>query len=196
MQRMEELALFRTPLRWRDAWAILVRGRWHMGTEWSEQKLWNLRYWNWVVALADDALSCRTCGSKISSDNPLARYCSTGCRKVAYRRKRSGALTPLEELKEEGLSRLADLRRDIESSHRWVRRKTKSANGPRILVAPDLTGVDHLPGPPSPCGAGCEQTSPCEHTDGSVCLLAGTGRWGNDPEEAEVTQKSSSGSGG
>jgi hypothetical protein len=185
VRRMEEIAFFRAPLRWRDAWAILVRGRWHMGHQWSEKTLWGLRYWNWVLSITEDPSSCKTCGAKIPSDNRLALYCTTACRKVAYRRKRAGENTPLQDLAEEARGRLAELKRDIESSHRWVRRKNKSA-GSRMLIAPDLAAVDHLPGAPEPCGAGCERSSPCTHTDGSVCLLAGTGRWGADlPDDIE-----------
>ena len=183
--RMEELAMFRTPMRWRDAWAVLVRGRWHLGIEWSEKTLWNLRYWNWVLEVCEAPSSCRTCGAKIPSENRLARYCSTACRKVAYRKKRAGSNTPLQDLREQAQQRLSELKRDIESSHRWVRRKTKSSSS-RMLVAPDLTSVDHLPEAPRPCGAGCERSSPCTHTDGSVCLLAGTGRWGAEPGEDEA----------
>lgn len=172
--RLDELARFVAPdVRWRDVWAVIARGeRSDKGRDWSTGLLWSLKRNAWLVDLDDDPTTCRACGGRITGGHALALYCSTACRKVAFRCRSKGTSTPWAQTAAEARAALADWRRQVDLAHRTVRRWERKAEGPLVISPPDWTRFDHLPVLPERCEDRCGGA--CPHTGGGVCLYAST----------------------
>jgi len=172
--RMASLDAYRaTGVEWPVVWAVLARAQCASTIEWANDLFWRLKLWSWVLDTADDRSTCQTCGRLNESTHGRTRYCSGACRKVAHRCKRSGKLTPLQALAERATLELRAVRRELDESVRWLRRRramSKTLN----IVPPDLLAVRNLPMIPQRCGEGCSKGIGCGHT-GGICLFATTG---------------------
>jgi ferredoxin len=119
LKRLPEISNFHTPLAETDAKALVARSE-DKGKMWVERRLWSYRLWSWALSLDHDPKTCRFCGATFEPPRVDAIYCSAKCRVSAHRHKENSPLTQLVKKAEE---ELASLKRDIESSKRWVRRQ-------------------------------------------------------------------------
>lgn len=169
--RLHGLAGFSAPdIHWRDVWVIIARGERAKGRDWAQGLLWSLKRHAWIIALDNESTTCRACGGKIQATHALARYCSTACRKVAFRRRDKGTPTDWQQTVAEANEALAAWRREVGLAQRAMRRWQRT--GPPLIMPPDLTRYDHLPVLPERCQTICGGA--CPHTDGGACLYAAT----------------------
>jgi hypothetical protein len=175
VQRLGELAHYRPQgVVWdTEIWPMMARAEVAKGTRWLQDKLWDLKFASWIIHIDTKPDTCRACGAKIEGAHELSRYCSTACRKVAYRRRAANKPTDWEATVATANETLGVVRETMRHANRWWKHQHQRGQPPAI-APPDLTRIDHLPYTPGRCGQGCDATSTCSHT-GGICLFTGTG---------------------
>jgi hypothetical protein len=170
--RLAEIGSFRSTIPWDELWPLLALAQAEKGIPWLERILWRFRLHQWILALDDDERTCRTCGAMVSPPDPLRRYCSTACRKVAFRRRQGRERTAIEQVVLEAHRDLSRLQIEVDHAQAWMALQRRRK---RILLPPDLLRIDHLPELPARCGAACSESGKTCVATGSVCLYAATG---------------------
>jgi len=160
-------------IKWDAVWAVLAKAQCASTLQWANDLFWRLKLWSWVSEITMERSTCQTCGRRNESEHGRTRYCSAACRKVAHRCRASGKLTPVQALAGRAAGELRIVKKEIDESVRWLRRRraiSKTLN----IVPPDLLQVRNLPVLPQRCGE-CAKGIGCGHT-GGICLFATTTR--------------------
>lgn len=169
-----------TELDWDQVWAIIARELRLHDSNAAAAQLWRLRFASWIVSLAADPRTCRYCGNQIDETlSTRAAYCTTACRKAAFRARQANELSPFDEEVSRSNRTLAELRQQATTSQRALRRWGKMGIS---VEPPDWTALDHVPMLPAPCDGGCD--GPCSRTQG-ICLYAHTTRPVHDATEED-----------
>lgn len=170
-----------TELEWDQVWAIIARELRLRSVSAAGAQLWRLRFASWIVSLDADPRTCRYCGGAIDETLSIrATYCTTACRKAAFRARQANEPSPFEIEVSRAQRTLVELRQHAAMGQRALRRWMKTGIP---IEPPDWTTLDHVPMLPPPCEGGCGD-GPCTRTQGS-CLYSRSTRPVHDATEED-----------
>lgn len=183
--RWAEFGLARVPdPPWADVWAFVrlcrVSGR---GLGEVEDVLFRWRWTGWILQLAQDPLTCVSCGARMEAKVGRQIQCDGACRMARVRAHARGERSAWEQRVEFARVMRAELVETMRLARvRLVRDRILSATS--TVLPPDWSAMQHAPVLPSRCpgcGGGGDREdrggvgqAACAHTDG-LCVFSGIG---------------------